>query len=263
LRRNDPTTRDQPAEPNDAERGPTLARRVAETASDVASHLADAGDRIAELGQPVAAGVTTAGAVAGRLLDAGLRLRSSERQATRARRLRRLERTALANLFELHPEVRVAARRDLGLLTIPVAEIRGTAVEGPSQRGADFLPLPGLRNANWRSRWQRVRAAQQNLAVLPPIDVLQTDDGYWVTDGHNRVAAALAGGQDDIDAAVTHVHLPGDDERKAVTGSLETILDDSRQVRAAGEGRLTRGATVGHGRARSPRDPGEAPPDKS
>ncbi len=112
-------------------------------------------------------------------------------------------------------------------------EIRGTAVEGPVQRGADFKPLPVLRGSNWRGRWQRLRAAQQRLAVLPPIDVLHTDDGYWVVDGHNRVALALEVGQDDIDASVTHVRLPGGSDASLPIGSLQGILADSIDLRAA------------------------------
>src|SRR5438876_3215527 len=91
-----------------------------------------------------------AGAVAGRLFDPG-----HERQ------LRRLNRTPLPNLFDVHPEASSAARRELGVMTIPVKQIRGTAVEGPPQRGSDFTPLPPLRGANWRARWARLRKAQE------------------------------------------------------------------------------------------------------
>jgi hypothetical protein len=183
------------------------------------------------------------------------RIMPREGRLARERRLSRANRTPLANLYDLHPEARGAPRRDLGLLTIPVSEIRGTAVEGPAQRGADFLPFPALKSMNWETRWQRIRQAQDQLAILPPIDVLQTPEGYWVTDGHNRVAAALYGGQDDIDASVTHVHLADADDTNVRSGTLTTQLEDSRQVRAAASGRLSRGAT-----ARGRKPPPEAPP---
>ena len=177
----DPTNPTEPTEPTetaDPEDGPLAraAKVVAETVADVA---------------------TQAGHAAGRLLEGELR-----------RRRIRAGREPLPNLFDLHPETAGSPRRELGVLTIPVDEIRGTAVAGPAQRGADFKPLPVLRGSNWRGRWQRLWAAQQRLAVLPPIDVFQTDEGYWVIDGHNRVALALEVGQDDIDASVTHVRLP-------------------------------------------------------
>jgi hypothetical protein len=166
-------------------------------------------------------------------------------RVARGRRLRRLARTALPNLFELHPEARTASRRNLGLLTIPIAAIRGTAVDGPAQRAGDFLPLPALRGQNWEARWQRIRAAQNRLAILPPIEVLEAAGGYWVVDGHNRVALAMTVGQDDIDADVTHLHLPGaGDDAEVVAGDLTTVLEGSRQLRAAGTGRLTPGSSV-------------------
>jgi hypothetical protein len=165
---------------------------------------------------------TQAGTAAGRLV-------ASQRE--RRRRPKRHE--ALLNLYDVHPEARLSSRRQLGVLTIPVNRIRGTAVEGAAQRGSDFLPLPGLRGTNWRGRWQRLRAAQERLAVLPPIDVLQTDDGYWVLDGHNRVALAREVGQDDVDASVVHVHLPGSHDTNLPRGSLASVLSDSLEVRSA------------------------------
>ncbi len=181
--------------------------------------------RLTRAAETIADVASQAGAVVGRVFD-----------ASGAGRLRQLSRTPLPNLFDLHPEARSAPRRQLGVATIPVARIRGTAVEGPAQRGSDFKPLRGLRGSNWRGRWQRLRAANDRLAILPPIDVLQTDDGYWVIDGHNRVALALYSGQDDIDAAVTYVHLPGSRETvegAPTEGSLEAILADAHDLRAA------------------------------
>jgi hypothetical protein len=220
-----------------------------ESPGTIARHLVDAA-------RDAASGVARTGSAAGRLIAATRRLRPGI-NLPRARELRRRNRRPLPNLFELHPEARRASRRELGLLTIPVDRIRGTAVEGPAQRGEDFLPLPELKSTNWQSRWQRLRAAQDRLAVLPPIDVLHAADAYWVTDGHNRVALALYGGQDDIDASVTHLHLPGTSDADLPTGSLSTILADSQQLRAAGQGRLTPGGTA---RKRGPRGAAPAGP---
>jgi hypothetical protein len=221
-----------------------IVDRATEAAADLVDQASDVGGRIGELGQPIVDRVASAGAAAGRLLAATRRLMPGEVEAARARRLRRLNRVPLANLYDIHPEVRTAPRRELGVMTIPVAAIRGTAVEGPAQRGGDFLPLPALKSVNWEGRWQRLREAQRRLAILPPIDVLQTPEGYWITDGHNRVAAALYGGQDEIDASVVHVHVPGEEQGEPATGTLQGVLEDSRQVRAAGEGRLSRGASI-------------------
>jgi len=224
------TSRDEPAEKQAHQHSGGLAHQLADAAG------------------PIAGKVARTGAAAGRLIAAAADHRPG-RELARLRALARQNRTALENLHDVHPEVRHAARRELGLLTIPVSRIRGTAVEGPPQRGGDFLPLPDLKSANWRSRWQRLRQAQDRLAILPPIDVLQAGEAYWVVDGHNRVALALYGNQDDIDASVTHVHLPGTKDDHVRAGSLATVLDEGRQVRAAGEGRLSRGAAA---RSRAP-----------
>jgi len=181
---------------------------------------------VGEVANQAGAAATEAGAAAVRLVE--------ERGRRVARRVRP---DPLPSLFDHHPEARTAPRRELGVLTIPVAGVRGTAVEGAAQRGADFLPLPGLRGPNWQSRWQRLRAAHERLDMLPPIDVFQTDDGYWVVDGHNRVALARAVGQDDIDASVTHLHLPGSSDADVPHGPLETVLADSRDLRSATRGR--------------------------
>jgi hypothetical protein len=225
--------------------GKGIVDRATEAAADLVDHAAAVGERIGDLGQPIVDKVAAAGAVAGRLLEATRRFVPGEVDAARRRRLRRLNRTPLANLYDIHPEVRTAPRRELGVMTIPVSAVRGTAVEGPPQRGADFLPLPVLKSANWEGRWRRLLEAQRRLAILPPIDVLHTQEGYWITDGHNRVAAALYGGQDEIDASVTHVHLPGMEEHEPATGALQSVLEDSRQLRAAGQGRLSRGSSMG------------------
>jgi len=244
------TTEEQTPEADDEGGGESIARRIVDAARDAASDVVDAASGVAQAASDV---VEAASAAANRI-------RPREGGLARARRLRRLNRTPLPNLHDLHPEVRLAPRRDLGLLTIPVSQIRGTAVAGPAQRGGDFLPFPALKSLNWENRWQRIRQAQDRLAILPPIDVLQTPEGYWVTDGHNRVAAALYGGQDDIDAAVTHVHLPNADDAEVRTGALTTVLEDSRQVRAAGAGRLSRGATARGGPVR-PAPETEPPPE--
>ena len=220
-----------------------LGHQLADVARDAAEDASELGERLVEAAAPIAGRVVRTGVAAGRRIAAAASQTPGQGLA-RLRDLRRGNRLPLDNLYDLHPEARRAPRRDLGLLTIPVSRIRGTAVEGPAQRGRDFLPLPMLRSSNWQARWQRLRQAQDRLAILPPIDVLQTAEGYWVVDGHNRVGLALYGNQDDIDASVTHLHLPGADDADVRAGSLATVLDDARQVRAAGEGRLSRGAAA-------------------
>jgi hypothetical protein len=55
--------------------------------------------------------------------------------SARVRHLHSLNKEPLPNMFDVHPEARSAFRRELGLATIRVEEIWGTAVEGPGPRG--------------------------------------------------------------------------------------------------------------------------------
>ncbi|HEY6057972.1 MAG TPA: hypothetical protein VIV06_08065 [Candidatus Limnocylindrales bacterium] len=153
----------------------------------------------------------------------------------RRRRLRALSKVPVPSLYERHPEVRSLVRRQLGLRAVPVDEIVGTAVAGATQRAADFLPLPAFRSANWTGRWQRVRAGIDRLAVLPPVDLLKYAEGYWVEDGHNRVAGALYAGQVAVDASVTELVPPGAARTERPT-SLAAELVGSAELRLAGEG---------------------------
>jgi hypothetical protein len=152
----------------------------------------------------------------------------------RVREIRRRGRVKLPSLPDLHPEARRARPVEVGFRTIDVDAIWGTAVGGGDQRGGDFLPLRQFRGANWRARWQRLRQAHDRLADLPPIDVVKFADGYWVIDGHNRVALALYAGQGDIDATVVELVPPGQ-RRTEPIGSLASEVEDSRVVR----GRVT------------------------
>jgi hypothetical protein len=153
-----------------------------------------------------------------------------ELPGARVRRLRRLGRTPLPSLQRLYPESVRARPVMIGLRSIPVERIRGTAVAGGDQRGGDFLPLKPFRSANWRARWQRLRAAQDRLAILPPIDVEKYADGYWVVDGHNRVALAKYDNQSEIDASVTEL-VPMGQQRTEPISTLEAEVDAQRDVR--------------------------------
>ena len=179
-------------------------------------------------------------AVTERLVPTAEALVAHVRQRRQRYRIRRHpERLPLPNLYRAHPEARLAPVRELGLISIPVDEIVGTAVEGHDQRGRDFKPLAAFRSNNWEARYQRLKAASERLATLPPIDVLHTPDGYWVTDGHNRVAVAIANGQVDIDADVRAVVLPGQGPVRPA-GPLAPVLVDSAGLQA------TRRATRPH-----------------
>ena len=115
---------------------------------------------------------------------------------------------ALPRLDSVHPLASRATRRWRGLVAVPVAAIVGTASYPAGTRREDFLPARGFEPADWPGRWHRLQDAARTLAPLPPIELLRAGDGYWVVDGHNRVALARATGQIWIDADVTELLLP-------------------------------------------------------
>lgn len=90
--------------------------------------------------------------------------------------------------------------RSLGLQTIRLESVVGTVDNG---RDFDrrFRPTTG----RVRERWERLALAQRRGEYLPPIDVYQIGDMYFVKDGHHRVSIALATQQKVIDAYVTEV----------------------------------------------------------
>ena len=160
------------------------------------------------------------------------------RRGEDAAQRRRDERDVLPSLFDRYPLATRAPRRRLGLRSAPLERIVGT-MRHPSQNTADFLPLPKLRRENWRARWQRINRAVDNLAMLPPVDLVQVGDDYWVEDGHNRVAAARLAGAAEVDADVTQLLLPG--VTRPGQGTIEaSTMVDSDVVRQAGRGRYSR-----------------------
>lgn len=150
---------------------------------------------------------------------------------------REAERTVLRSLFDVHPAASAAPRRSVGLRTVPIDRIVGT-LRHPSQNTADFKPLPRLRGQNWGARWQRINRAMDRLEVLPPVDLVQVGDEYWVADGHNRVAAAREAGAFEIDADVTQLVIPGIQAGHATLAS--TALLGGEEVRQAVSGRRSR-----------------------
>jgi hypothetical protein len=151
------------------------------------------------------------------------------------RRLRRLNRRPLANLYELYPEARQASPRELGMRFVPLEDIRGTAVAGAAQRGSDFRPMAPFRGENWEARWARIRAANERLQPLPPVDLLKYGGWYWVLDGHNRVAAALYDDGAGLDAMVTEL-IPLDGHTSEQPTNLAGLLSEAGEMRAAAAG---------------------------
>jgi len=93
---------------------------------------------------------------------------------------------------------------DVETRLVPIDQIRGS--EGRcSDFDRDFNPL----HDHSRGRWLRIAAARRRGMPLPPVDLVQVGNLYFVQDGHHRVSVARALGQPDIEAKVTVWQVAG------------------------------------------------------
>jgi hypothetical protein len=90
--------------------------------------------------------------------------------------------------------------RRLGLQTIRLDRIVGTV-----DSGHDFDRRFRPTNGRVRERWERLALAQRRGEAIPPIEVYQVCDLYFVQDGHHRVSIAMAEGAKTIEAYVTEM----------------------------------------------------------
>jgi hypothetical protein len=93
--------------------------------------------------------------------------------------------------------------RDLGLQQIPIDRIVGS-VGKYQEFSRSFLP----RLAQDRDRWKGVFASALDPQGLPPIDVYQVGEVYFVIDGNHRVSVARQLGSTTMEAYVTKLSTP-------------------------------------------------------
>lgn len=103
----------------------------------------------------------------------------------------------LLNFEEVRRQLRATAASDRQLREIPLDSIIGS-VGRYLDFSRSFLP----RNDSDAERWARVMVATQDLAGLPPIEVYQIGDAYFVVDGNHRVSVARQNGARSIQAYV-------------------------------------------------------------
>lgn len=89
-----------------------------------------------------------------------------------------------------------------GLQAIELARIRGSV-----GRYRDFTSAFLPRGSHLRQRWQRVKAVVFTQG-MPPIEVYQVGDAYFVVDGNHRVSIARQEGMQTIEAYVCEFVTP-------------------------------------------------------
>jgi hypothetical protein len=131
-----------------------------------------------------------------------LRARRHQVLATLAHRLRHQPptRDRLLQLDEITGALGMRGERQLGLQTIPLDTIVGTAEQ---RRDFDRHFRPTSNRV--RERWEQLALAERRGAAIPPIEVYRIGGLHFVTDGHHRVSIAAATGQQTIDAYVTEI----------------------------------------------------------
>ncbi len=120
--------------------------------------------------------------------------------------------------------------RSLGARTVEVGRIIGS-VDRAQELGSDFRPRARRRGDN--ERYERIARALDRGESLPPVELYKLGFGYYVLDGHHRVAAALAANQLEIDAVVTE-YLPVGDERAARTFAERRAFERSTGLTSVG-----------------------------
>jgi nucleotide-binding universal stress UspA family protein len=110
---------------------------------------------------------------------------------------------------EVRKKLRATNEVERGLRDIPL-----DAIVGSVDRYADFTRRFLPKHDAQVERWARVKRAMTDLAGLPPIEVYQIGDAYFVLDGNHRVSVARELGAEHIQAYVTEVEtrvpLPAD-----------------------------------------------------
>jgi hypothetical protein len=84
-----------------------------------------------------------------------------------------------------------------GIKQVPLKMIVGT-VGRAHDFDRDFLPL----QEHLRTRWENIMRAMLYDASLPPVQLYQVGDHYFVKDGNHRVSVARYLGMESIDAEV-------------------------------------------------------------
>jgi nucleotide-binding universal stress UspA family protein len=136
------------------------------------------------------------------LWGAILDFRRARRRAERERLVARLtgKSADLLSYEQVRQMLKAKTGQQVGLKDIPLDAIAGS-VGRYSDFTRSFLPL----QSEYEQRWARIQTKYQGMEGLPPIDVYQLGDAYFVIDGNHRVSVARQMGATHIQAYVTEI----------------------------------------------------------
>lgn len=113
----------------------------------------------------------------------------------RARMLMRSR--SLKSLKEAQENASVSGQHYAGVQVVPLEAIRGSE-NRTKAFDIDFYPM----EEHLEQRWIRVATAYLRDINLPPVELIQVGDVYYVRDGHHRISVARAYGHKSIEAVV-------------------------------------------------------------
>jgi nucleotide-binding universal stress UspA family protein len=153
-----------------------------------------------------------------------------------------LERKQLRCFHEDADRAGLLVKRELGIRTVEVARIVGS-VDRCQELGADFRPPPRRRRRHDEERFARVRSAMESEALLPLIELYKLGFGYYVLDGHHRVAVAVHHGQLEIDAHVVE-YVPVYDDEASERFAARRVFERATSLTEVGATRADSYATL-------------------
>jgi hypothetical protein len=104
----------------------------------------------------------------------------------------------LLTLDEIEATRGLDEHRHVGVRRVPIDQIRGSGGRS-SDFDCDFNPLQD----HSKRRWMSVATARLRGKALPPVDLVQVGDVYFVVDGHHRISVARALGEHQVEAKLT------------------------------------------------------------
>ena len=115
---------------------------------------------------------------------------------------------------EVREKLKIQGQHYDGLKEVPIDLVVGSVGR---YRDFDRIFLPKQRRT--KDRWVNINKAHYEQINLPPVELYQIGEIYFVKDGNHRVSVARERGQEFIDAYVTVIDLP-------IWLSLDTKVDD-------------------------------------
>lgn len=105
----------------------------------------------------------------------------------------------LQDLAQIAAVAKRQPAKQTGIVSVPLTKIVGS--DGRTQDfDSSFNPL----NAHIHDRWVGIVCARRRGVTLPPVEVIQVGDEFYVRDGHHRISVAHAVGRTEIEAQILY-----------------------------------------------------------